>query len=368
MSILEKPLRICYIGWGNHIHLRRWAGYFAGSGHCVRILSFSKKAESIPNAKTITLFTAGKRDLLMRLELFFWLNFYRPDICHVHWAGFAPLVPKIRLCRYGVTVWGSDIYYLPRETIANQIKIKHALRDADFITCDSIDLKREITAVIGKSNNISVIQWGVDTKLFKPGLAVDGWRERMSISPNDKVIFSPRSINPIYETETILKAFVLISREHKDVVLIQKYYNADPVRLSYLKKIACEMGIEGRVRWIGELDYNEMPFLYNSADIVVSIPSSDGTPLSLLEAMACGVPPIISDLPSVMEWVEPGKSGIVVPVGNYRALAKAIIYLFGNKEVVRKITENNLHLVRKKASQRIHMAAVEEIYRITARR
>ena len=355
-------MHIVYIGWAHHIHLRRWAGFFANLGYRVTILSLSPHADPLPKIRIIKLFSRNKRFSLKEVEVALWLHYCRPDVCHAHWAGFGSLIRKNKSCPFGITVWGSDIYKLHKESLIYQERIIEALHSASFITCDSIDQKKRIMEIANVDHKVHLIQWGVDTCIFRPGLRANALRKRLGIPETTKVILSPRSINPVYETETIIDAFAELVKAYQDVALIQKCYNADNQRLRVLQKMVKDRGLQDKVHWIGEIPYEEMPILYNMSDIMVSVPSSDGTPISLLEAMACGIPPIVSRLPSVLEWVQDGVNGLVVPVRDPFRLHKAMLHMLKERHLCQRIERHNLRIVKEKASQDVHMAKMKEIY------
>jgi len=349
------------------VHLRRWAGYFAKLGHRIAILSMSENADPLPGTKIIRLHSLNYRNELKKMEIFFWLCWFRPDIFHIHWGTFGALTRKSRLCPFGITIWGSEIYKMDKLDPNIRDEMLNAFKAANFITCDSNDLKRKISQLAGTNKKVHLIQWGIDTELFSPGLDETTWRERFDIHDNAKVILSMRNINPIYQTETIIEAFSEVAQKRKDVILIQKYYSADLYRLEALKKLVKNKGLEKKVKWIGTLPYEKLPFIYNMADLVVSVPSSDGTPMCLLEAMACGVPPIVSDVPSVLEWIENGVNGLVVPIGDADALSKAIMHILENRAFTDAVAQKNLQMVRTKASQKVHMAKMESTYKSISR-
>ena len=326
------------------------------------ILLVSKDNNSLNGVRIISLFSHNRRESLKKLEIKIWLRLLKPDLVHVHWVSFANLVPYNYKLPVGITAWGSDIYNYGTYDENLQNEISANLENANFITCDSIDLQKRIKEISNNNAKVSVVQWGVDTNLFHPDVEVDYYRDSLNIKPTDCVIFSPRNINPIYQIESILEAFSLVVKNLDNVILIQKYFTNDKKRLKHLQTIASDLGIKDQVRWVGAMPYEQLPVLYNLADILVSVPETDGTPMSLLEGMACGVPPIVSDLPSVREWVTDKVNGLVVPVGDNDVLSVAILTLIADKRLRNTFKSYNLKLVNEKMSQSAHMALMENIY------
>ncbi len=78
--------------------------------------------------------------------------------------------------------------------------------------------------------------------------------------------------------------------------------------------------------------------------------------------MACGVPPILSDLPWTKDFITPEQNALIVPVRNYQALATAILRLLSDGELRQRIIKANLKLVDEKLNYHKHMAKMESIY------
>ena len=113
---------------------------------------------------------------------------------------------------------------------------------------------------------------------------------------------------------------------------------------------------------IGEIPEGELPELYSAADITVSVCSSDGTPVSVLEAMASGSAVVAGDLPSLREWIRDGETGLLVPVGNVEALAARLLRLVGDVSLRRKLGELAREVVEERADRTKELAEMEQVY------
>ncbi|MGE5123288.1 MAG: glycosyltransferase, partial [Acidobacteriaceae bacterium] len=100
--------------------------------------------------------------------------------------------------------------------------------------------------------------------------------------------------------------------------------------------------------------------LFRRSQISVSITEHDGTPNTLLEAMACGSFPIAGDIESLREWIRPGENGLLVDPDDPRGLAEAIIQAINQPEMRRTAREMNLALVRKRGEHGKTMGMAEE--------
>lgn len=155
------PLRLCFVGWADHVHLERWAGHFAKLGHEVSIVSMSGTGNYPPGVRQYTL-TPGAGTRRRRLQLRWLLWRIRPQLVHVHWAHFAPDARAVWSGPLAVTAWGSDIYLRRNFSDEAWHATLHALRTADLVTCDSDDLVTQILGQFRSSSppRVEVVQWG----------------------------------------------------------------------------------------------------------------------------------------------------------------------------------------------------------------
>lgn len=360
------PLRIAYLGWGDHVHLERWAGYFAREQQDVRILTLSNYGRYPASVRQYRVGLAGRDERLRHLRLRWLLLRARPDVLHVHWAHFAYSAVHAWQGPLVVTCWGSDIYKLKDLNPGTLERLQHALPRAQAITCDSLDLAREIERLVPEVvGRVHVIQWGVDTDHFSPSASPEEYRRKLNVGAGP-VVFSPRNFMPIYNQEIVVEAFRYVLDARPDAVLVFKDYGGDPCYRARVMERAAELDVQHAVRVVELVPYEEMPGLYTLASVAVSVPSSDGTPMSLLEAMACGAVPVVSDLPSLREWVDDGVNGHLVPVGDAKALGHAMLNALA-QHARGEWAIANRRRVEERASQRVHMENMLQIYRRLAR-
>ena len=127
---------------------------------------------------------------------------------------------------------------------------------------------------------------------------------------------STRGLAPNYNQATIIRAMPAVLKAVPETCLIIKYHEALPDQLTRLRALVDELNLEKFIRFVGATPYADMPKYYALADVFVSIASSDSTPVSLLEAMACGAIPVVSDLPGPGEWITSGVNGLRVRAGD----------------------------------------------------
>lgn len=351
-------MRILFVGWVDHVHFIRWAEYFAKKGH--KVWALSDKRGEIKGVKVLPHFISRLSLRKQGLILSLFKKMFNIDLVHAHWApfGFIPACADIHPTV--VTAWGSDVYLYDRFDENTKHMISTALLKADLITVDSSDLKESMDRFDINKDNIRVVQWGVDTETFKPCPMDFELRKSYDID-HEFVLYSPRNIFEKYNTDIILHAVKKITEVGGDVVLLQKVYQCPQENIDAFMKLARDLNIEQRVRIVEDMPYSQLPAMYNLADVVISVPSTDATPMSVLEAMACGVVPVVSDLPSLHEWITDGVNGFIVPIRDHIALADRILFLINNSKND-EFANLNVEIIKKRADHAKNMDEVERLY------
>lgn len=369
------PLRLAFLGDPNSIHVRRWAGWFAEHGHATWLLE-PEGLEVGPGlnpaiaVERFRAYYAGRfrpggfaaerrslREVIRRL---------RPDVVHAHYlteygwhawiSGFHP---------YGITVWGSDVTISLRQARRTALYGRVSLRSADLVTGDSASLVEDVIAAGARRDRTHLVQFGVDTRRFAPGPDSEELRARLGLTGR-RVLFSPRLIRPLYRHGVAVEA---LAKLPDDYVLLMGRYQVDEAELAAVLARAESLGVAGRVVVVPAIDHAEMPDFYRLAAAVLTIPKTDATPVTLLEALACERPVVATDLPSVREWLGDFDPESLVPVDDVGATADAIkrIAALSPSEQA-EIGKRGRSIVQERASQDSNMTAVEAIYRELAAR
>ena len=355
-----RSLRICFVGWGNHVHVERWAGYFARRGHRVSVISLSRQGQYPEGVEQFRMGLDQRGPRWHRLRLRWLLARIRPDIVHVHWAHFAAGVCAVWKGPLVITAWGSDIY-LPDEFSAEDWRLLGpALKRADLLTCDSADLAEHMRAGFEiPQERIEVVQWGVDTGLFTP--TGPDLRQAFGLGQRE-VVFSARNFSSLHNQETVVAAFAELKRRRPGVFLLMKNHRGEVEYLERIRSMIDSLGLGSDVKIVDSVAYEDMPMLYRSADVMVSIPPSDATPMSLFEAMASGLPCVVSDIAPLREWVSDGDTGYLVDPLDPTAVASALEKALVERSASKTIADRARSLVVEKASQAAHMNLMEQHY------
>jgi glycosyltransferase involved in cell wall biosynthesis len=261
-----------------------------------------------------------------------------------------------------VTAWGSDLLVGPTRSLSQRQLARWVLRRADYVTCVSNDLAQAALALGADPERLEVAHWGIDTTVFQPGAPSASLRKKLGLGPGPVVL----SIRPVLEKYNPLDVALAIPRVVEKVPSAQfiiRTYAAEPALLSEFRKIVQNASAEESVHYLGDLpDDQAIADLYRLSDIAISVPPSDGTPLSVLEAMASGVVLVLSDLPSLRDWVTDGVEGVLVPVGDPESISSATSRLLTDHELRKRMAESSISLIRKRADRKIWMRRSEEIY------
>ena len=128
----------------------------------------------------------------------------------------------------------------------------------------------------------------------------------------------------------------------------------------FLIELSQKLGVSDKVKFLGKLSQAELFNNLQNSDIYVSTSLSDSTTVSLLEALACQLVPIVTDIPGNREWIKDGVNGFLVPVDKPEILAEKIVEVAQNFEKYQNWIEKNLNLVREKANLEENLKKIEE--------
>lgn len=300
------------------------------------------------------------RRYLGRLKLL--LREFKPDILHAGWvldAGFIGALSGYR--PFLLMPWGSDILLYPDRSRFYRARVRYAARRADMITCDAEEVKRRIVELAGyPAEGIAVFPWGIDLDLFKPDPLLREQARRELGWQDNLIIVMTRSLMPVYGIEVFLRALPPVL---EDIPQARVLLAGGGELENKLKGMAGDLGIAGKVRFTGAVSNTLLPRYLNAADLYVSSSLSDGSSLSLLEALACALPVVVTDVPAVLEWITAGENGLVAKRRDAAGLGAAIVKLLKNEALRRKMGRNNEALAGKKADWDKNFGMLEQVYR-----
>ncbi len=317
-------MRIAVLGNADALHTRRWATVLAGRGHAVRVFSLERppaqagRAAGAPDdAPDVTVIPSwplprAMRYPLARERMARALATFAPDLVEAHFVpnyGFlAALVGRHPLV---VHAWGSDLLLSAERSTFHARRARYALSRADLVVADAHVLGQAALRHGARAETLLVMPWGADLARFPfaPFVAL----------PH---VISLRQLEPLYDLPTLLNALPAVRAAVPGLVVTLA--GSGPLR-NALEALARQLGVDDVVRFAGRLPHPELSALVSTAAVYVSTSRSDSTSIALLEAMATGAVPVVSDIPGNREWLVDGEGGRFFPVGDAAALARALI-------------------------------------------
>ena len=225
----------------------------------------------------------------------------RPGVVHAHWlpyvvtarlAGARPLV---------ATAWGSDVLLASRRRRASY---RWALPRTDAVLADSRNLLSHVERLGAAPARSQLMSWGVDIGTFSPpGRSKEELRRSLGLDPGP-VLLSVRGFKSIYNPELVIAAFERLARQRADLQLVLKHNSSDAPQLP-------ELRFPDRVHVVGPQPREVLAQWFGAASVCLSLAGSDSSPRSVWEAMACGCPCVVSDLPWAREELEPGRHALL---------------------------------------------------------
>lgn len=312
-------MRIALIGDGSSPHLLKWARALTAAPD-VELWAVSSRVflpgfdALIPAERRLALGTTpvyggGNVGLLATLpRVIAWLQRVDPDWLHAHYltshgtlAWMARRLGRLRARIVG-SAWGSDILVTPQRSAAYRWLTRQVLRSCDLTTSDSLTMAERMRAL--GAGEVMTFPFGLDDMPCASG-PKQPWR-----------FFSNRALEPLYRPERVVATFAVVAALRPESRLVLANDGSLGAELVlHARKLGLtvgELAAGQQVEFVGRLDAGRQAQQYDSAAWYLSLPASDSVSVSVLEAMAHGCIPLLSDLPANRELVQDGINGLIV--------------------------------------------------------
>jgi glycosyltransferase involved in cell wall biosynthesis len=309
----------------------------------------------------------GLYDLFVKLKWLF--REMKPDIVHVQYVspGLIPILAAkfAGIKRIFATVhqpgrpygWKPKIFirlasHLCDMFFCNSRSVEESwFGNSQVIDPEKIDSKRKHTTIYN----------GVDIeRIGRIGKEVDREKIKDLLGIRDKKVIGV--VGRLREEKgqaTLLESVKTVIQELPDAVLV---VIGDGPDRQYLEGMAKKLGIDSRVKWLGQKDHDEVLRLYSIMDMVVVPSLFEGFGLTAAEAMASGKPVVASDVDGLSELIRSGFNGLLVPQGNSQALAKAILELLLNPAKSASMGVRGRKIIEEKFSMARHHSTILAAY------
>jgi len=314
---------------------------------------------SVPENVQQILWAGGQREFRWRdlprltFDLRRLIKEIKPDLIH---AG------PIQTCAFIATLsgfrpilamsWGYDLVQDADKSAWMRWVTRYTLKRSAFFTSDA-NVSRDKAVAFGMNpEKTAIFPWGTDIEHFVPKKEAREKKKPASTNRKSKIenpksvtLFCSRTWESIYGVDVLAKAFVKVASMNPDVNLLLLGGGSQG---QHIRQILMKGGVLDRVQFGGQVGQRDLPRWYHMADIYISPSHVDGTSVTLLEALASGLPCLVSDIPGNKDWIEDDVNGWTFRDGDVDDLAEKILNAIKNRKSFKQISES----ARKTAEQK----------------
>lgn len=336
-------MKVLFLAAASSIHTVRWVNGLADAGvEIVLVTQHPSDGLDAANVRVLNLPFRGSAGYFLNfLALRKIIADEKPDLINAHYAsgygttarlaGFRPIL---------LSVWGSDVYDFPKTSPIHKWWVAQNLKAASAVASTSHTMAAQTrTLMPDLGQKIPITPFGVDTSRFFPSMRDDQDRPL--------VIGTVKTLDSKYGIDTLLDAVAL---------LIQKLTPATPaiaksIRLrivgtgpqeAELKQRAADLGIGSIVDFVGRVPHDQVPNELHKMDIYAALSrlDSESFGVAIVEAGACGLPVVVSDVDGFSEVVQDQTTGLIVRRDDPEAAAQALWALVLDADLRQRLGDN----------------------------
>lgn len=358
-------MRILYFSPGYSTHDYRFLKAISDGGHethFVQLEGNRRQVESRPVPENVNQviwkggrepFTWSKLPALV-MDFKRLLRDLKPDLVHAGPIQTCAFIAALAGARSLLTMsWGYDLMEDIHRGWMWEYATKYTLKRSAFFTSDANITKEKAVACGMNPEKTVVFPWGVDLECFNVRTF-----ERSNVETF--TLFCNRSWETRYGVDVLARAFVRVAQQKDNVDLILLGGGSQGANI---RRILQSGGVLDRVTFGGQISQTDLPHWYHMADLYISPSHVDGSSVSLMEALACGLPCLVSDIPANKEWVFENKNGWLFRDGDSDQLAEKILAAMNQREKLPGIGRASRSEAEKRADWKKNAAALMEVYR-----
>lgn len=348
-------MRIAVVTVSKSVHARIYVEYLVRAGHEVIVITNRDRYE-VEGVRTVNTRPLRGRRLMLSDEVL--LAMRDRKIVSALRGGDFDVVNVQMLLSDGITaalesdapvvltLFGSDVYLRDRLPDAYLERLPLALQRAAVVHACSQHMADELLAMGAPAESIVTFQYGVDPGLFRPLLTAD----------RPHTIVSDRALRPLYRVHLLIEAMPAVVERIPDATLAIYDTGEEEPRL---RTLVDELGVSGSVSFLGRAAPEDLAQVLGTAAVWASMAESDGTPISLLEAMSAGALPVVADLPTLHEWIAEPNGIFVEP--DEAAVAVGLIAALKRTAASDAHVSANRSIVEQRANRAVNLARFEEL-------
>ncbi|WP_214481268.1 N-acetyl-alpha-D-glucosaminyl L-malate synthase BshA [Bacillus sp. SM2101] len=280
------------------------------------------------------------------------------DLLHVHYA-----IPHA-VCAYlakqmvgdeklkiVTTLHGTDITVLGYDPSLSDM-IKFGIENSDVVTAVSNSLVEQTYDLLDVKKEISTVYNFVDERVYSKKEAVQNLKGEYGIDEEDKVIIHVSNFRQVKRVTDVVKAFNIIAKQVKSKLLLI----GDGPEVTVVCKLVNDLQLTDKVLFLGKQENVEE--LYSISDLTLLLSEKESFGLVLLEAFACGVPGIGTNIGGIPEVITPGENGYISQVGDIEDVAKKAVQILTDDQLHKQMSEAAVTTVKEK----FHSTKIVEQY------
>jgi glycosyltransferase involved in cell wall biosynthesis len=357
-------MKVLYFSRDYSTHDHRFLSSIAAAGHQVFYVRLERGARQVedrpmPTEVEQVRWAGGNEPFRWRdvprlvLDLKRVLRRVQPDLVHAGpiqtcaWiavlTGFRPILTMS---------WGFDLMEDVHKSRWMERVTRYVLRRSTYFTSDARVTRDKAVAYGMHPGRTVVFPWGIDLQRFDV-------RKPRRADAGTVTLFCNRSWEPRYGVDVLAAAFVQVAGRRDDVGLILLNGGSQGARI---RQILMSGGVFERVTFGGQISQTDLPNWYHMADLYVSPSHIDGSSVSLMEALACGLPALVSDIPANQEWVTEGENGWLFRDGAADALAGQILAAIDRRQAWPEISRAARRTAEQRADWNVNVRRLFEAY------
>jgi glycosyltransferase involved in cell wall biosynthesis len=298
----------------------------------------------------------------------------KPDVVHAGPVQLGAFMAALAGCKPLVTMsWGSDLLKDADRSWLYRWLTRFTLSRSTVLVGDCQAVRRKAESLGLSPGRVFLFPWGVDLSHFSPAGGstelsssahpIDlrsrlGWQDAF-------VLLSLRSWEPIYGVDVVVRAFAMCAQEMPDLRLVLLGGGS---QASWIQSFLQQHALHSQVYLGGQVNQLDLPAIYRAADLYLSASHSDGSSVSLMEALACGKPVLVSDIPGNREWISQGVEGWLFPDGDASSLAEGIRRASRQRRELSLMGQAARRLAEKRADWRKNFQVLLQAYQSAVER
>ena len=315
-------------------HTEKWALGLANNGAEIGIFSFNRASYEWYHHPRITVFFEPEKSInaestLTKLAYLKYvtvlkkiIKHFKPDILHAHYATSYGLVGALsNFHPFIISSWGTDVMKFPNKNFVAKSILKYNFRKADLLCATSPTISDCIKDVITK--DVTVVPFGVDVNDFSPRKVPSLFQE------GDFVLGSIKPLETLYNIDILIDSFIILKPKYPKLKLLIVGSGSSE---SELKEKVKKAEINDFVIFTGRIPFKEVSSYYNMIDVLVNISEYESFGVSVIEAMACEKPVVVTNVGGLRDIVKDETLGLKVEVRNIDQTVKAIEELISNTD------------------------------------